>query len=230
MLASQLSFETDGAEIISGAVSLSDVDTILPAFGTSGHRPGARSLLLPQVIRDMVGEDGPMGRLAQRFCAPSDGPMRPVRVLLFDKTAETNWMVPWHQDRTIAVAERHDVAGFSSWNVKDGVTHVEPPIDLLARMVTLRLHLDETGPENGALDIVPGSHKAGRLPAADVVRLGRESSYVRCAAGVGDVLAMRLLTVHKSERATLVSRRRVLHVDYSADVLPEPLAWHARVQ
>ena len=34
-----------------------------------------------------------------------------VRGLLFDKTAEANWVVPWHQDVTIAVKERVDLEG-----------------------------------------------------------------------------------------------------------------------
>ena len=152
--------------------------------------------------------------------------MRPVRILLFDKTEATNWAVPWHQDRTIAVRERHDVVRFESWNVKDGVVHVEPPVGLLARMATLRPHLDDTGDDNGPLDILPGSHRLGRLPAAEVVRHGREQTCVRCAAGRGDVLAMRLLTLHRSDRSLRPSRRRVLHVDFSPDDLPTPLLWH----
>lgn len=127
----------------------------------------------------------------------------------------------------IAVQARHDVPGFENWNVKDGTTHVEPPVLLLQAMVTLRLHLDETEHDNGPLDILPGSHLLGRLPAAEAVRRGKEGPCVRCVVGRGDVLAMRLLTVHKSERSARASRRRVLHVDYSADDLPPPLLWQA---
>jgi hypothetical protein len=35
-----------------------------------------------------------------------------VRGLLFDKTPEANWGVPWHQDLTIAVKKRVEVPGF----------------------------------------------------------------------------------------------------------------------
>ena len=35
-----------------------------------------------------------------------------VRSILFDKTVESNWLVPWHQDRTIAVNQRIDISGF----------------------------------------------------------------------------------------------------------------------
>ena len=46
--------------------------------------------------------------------------MRPVRVLYFDKNPDANWAVPWHQDRTIAVAQRIDVPGYDMWSVKAG--------------------------------------------------------------------------------------------------------------
>jgi hypothetical protein len=31
----------------------------------------------------------------------------PVRSILFDKSADTDWGVPWHQDLTIAVQAKH---------------------------------------------------------------------------------------------------------------------------
>ncbi|MEQ1944879.1 phytanoyl-CoA dioxygenase family protein [Mesorhizobium sp. VNQ89] len=128
-------------------------------------------------------------------------------------------------DRTIAVAERHDVEGFGNWNVKNGMNHVEPPEVLLQGMLTLRLHLDDTGADNGALDIVPGSHKLGRVPANKVLGFARAVEAICCEAVAGEILAMRLTTIHKSERSANPTRRRVLHADYSGDKLPPPLTW-----
>lgn len=42
--------------------------------------------------------------------------LRPTRVVTFDKSETANWGVPWHQDRVIAVQERHDVDGFENWS------------------------------------------------------------------------------------------------------------------
>jgi hypothetical protein len=67
-------------------------------------------------------------------------------------------LVPWHQDRTIVVRERIKVDGFGPWSIKDGLLHVAPPYDMLARMVTLRVHLDAVPESNAPLLIVPGSH------------------------------------------------------------------------
>ena len=43
----------------------------------------------------------------------------PVRAIFFDKTAESNWRVPWHQDLAIAVAEKIETPGFTGWSIKD---------------------------------------------------------------------------------------------------------------
>ncbi len=63
---------------------------------------------------------------------------RPVRAILFDKTAATNWALGWHQDRTIVVRERREVPGFGPWTVKAGLLHVAPPFEVLAGMVSNR--------------------------------------------------------------------------------------------
>ena len=76
--------------------------------------------------------------------AAHSGPAtKPVRAVLFDKTEDANWSVAWHQDRTIAVRERREVANYGPWSVKDGATHVEPPFEMMRGMVTLRAHLDD---------------------------------------------------------------------------------------
>lgn len=58
--------------------------------------------------------------------------LRPTRMVGFSKSQAGNWGVPWHQDRVIAVAARHEVAGFENWSKKAGVWHCEPPLAVLA--------------------------------------------------------------------------------------------------
>lgn len=38
----------------------------------------------------------------------------PVRMLAFNKSRVKYWGVPWHQDRIIAVQNKHDMHGFSN--------------------------------------------------------------------------------------------------------------------
>lgn len=149
-----------------------------------------------------------------------------VRSILFDKTPQENWPVAWHQDTTLAVAGRAEIPGYGPWSIKDGVVHVQPPVPVLERMVTLRLHLDDTPSTQGALRVLAGSHRCGRLdgPAIREWRL-REARV--CACGPGDVLWMRPLLLHASSRAADPERRRrVLHFEFAPpDALDSRLRW-----
>ena len=154
------------------------------------------------------------------------GPPRPVRAIYFNKSSETNWLVAWHQDLTIAVTHQADVPGFGPWSTKDGVVHVQPPVELLQDMITLRLHLDDTDESNGALKVLPGSHVHGRLAAADIERLRGSIPEEICRAQRGDALLMRPLILHASGRSTSDRHRRILHIEYAGNDLPDGLHWN----
>lgn len=150
----------------------------------------------------------------------------PVRAIYFDKSSEANWLVPWHQDLTVAVRDRADVPGFDAWSTKDGIPHVQPPVGLLEQMLTVRLHLDDTGAFNGALRVLPGSHRLGRLSAKQIDELRARQAEVLCAACAGDALLMRPLLLHASSRSKSLRHRRILHIEYAAFDLPPGLHWH----
>lgn len=149
----------------------------------------------------------------------------PVKGTLFDKTPDANWKVAWHQDTTICVRERIEVAGFAAWSVKEGVVNVQPPDDVLSSIMTIRLHLDDCGADNGALRVLPGSHRFGRLSAEDIDRWRTEGTPITCAAGRGGALLMRPLTLHASSAAQKPGHRRVIHLEFTARGLPGGLAW-----
>jgi len=150
----------------------------------------------------------------------------PVRGIYFDKRPETNWLVAWHQDLTLAFKRQVEVSGFGPWSVKEGVPHVQPPMQLLERMLTVRLHLDDTDSSNGALRVLSGTHRLGRM-SAEAIRSCREThEEVLCEAEAGDVLLMRPLLRHASSRSSAPRRRRVLHIEFAGFPLPELLEWH----
>lgn len=149
----------------------------------------------------------------------------PVRSIFFDKTPETNWLVPWHQDLSIAAKPRIDVPGYGPWSIKDGVPHVQPPIQILETMVTVRLHLDDCNESNGALRVVPGSHLFGRLDAAGIAKVRSNQKEAFCSMQAGDALLMRPLLLHASSEAPAPLHRRVIHLEYSASQLPNGLEW-----
>lgn len=150
----------------------------------------------------------------------------PVRAIYFDKSPEANWLVPWHQDLTLAVRSRAEVPGFGPWSLKDGIPHVQPPVELLQKMLTLRIHLDDANEFNGALRVLPGSQRLGRLASEQIQELRAQQPDVLCAASAGDALLMRPLLLHASSRSAGTSHRRVLHIEYAAFALPPGLQWH----
>ncbi len=150
---------------------------------------------------------------------------RPVRAILFDKTATTNWALGWHQDRTIAVKERVPVDGFETWSIKSGMQHVEPPCALLSDMVTLRVHLDPVPATNAPLLIAPGSHRLGRIPEEDVRDVVQRCGTFACLADPGDIWLYATPILHASDAATSPVHRRVLQVDFAVGKLPGGLEW-----
>ncbi len=150
-----------------------------------------------------------------------------VRGILFDKSHDANWHVGWHQDRAIAVRERLDAPGFGPWSVKAGVSHVEPPTRVLERMLTVRLHLDDCDVDNGALRVLPGTHRLGKLDDHERGRVIEAHHAQVCEARAGDALLMRPLLMHASSPNRSGRRRRVVHIEYAAESLPSGLTWHA---
>lgn len=150
---------------------------------------------------------------------------RAVRAVMFDKTAADNWMVAWHQDRTICVRERIETPGFGPWSVKQGLTHVAPPVAVLEGMATLRLHLDDCGPDNAPLLAALGSHRLGRVAAPEAAERAAAFPILECLAATGDIWAYSTPILHASARAARPARRRVLQLDYAAADLPGGLRW-----
>ena len=175
-----------------------------------------------RAIQPHLAIDGCVGRTVRPLLG-SDA--RPVRAILFDKSPVANWQLGWHQDRTIHVRERHEVPGFGPWTIKRGRTHVEPPVELLGSMMTLRVHLDDVPLDNAPLLIAPGTHRLGLVPDRSVDAVAEQAGPVACVAVAGDVWVYSTLILHASKRAERPKRRRVLQVDYAACELPIPLLW-----
>jgi hypothetical protein len=155
----------------------------------------------------LLAPERAIGQIAVDRIGPA---ARPVRAVLFDKTPATNWALGWHQDRTIAVRERHDVPGYGPWSKKAGTIHAEPPFDVI---------------ENAPLLIAPGSHRMGRIVETELGAVVDRCGSAACLAQRGDIWAYSTPIVHASSASTSHGHRRVLQVDYAASALPAPLAW-----
>lgn len=190
--------------------------------GVRVKQGGERQVLRRCPLLTELVKEGALAQLANELLGKNS---RPVRSLYFDKNPEANWKVPWHQDLTITVTERQDVVGYGPWSEKGGSPHVQPPAEILEQMVALRLHLDDCPEENGALRVLAGTHRLGKLEASAIQQARREYEEVVAQAQAGDVLAMWPLALHASSPATVPARRRVFHVEYAAVELPPPLCW-----
>ena len=216
-----LNLRDHGAECFRGALSATLGDLRAALAGLPSEQAGIR-IHRVAALRPFLASDGPIGSIAAGVLGAGS---RAVRTILFDKTEATNWSLAWHQDRTICVWERVEVDGFGPWTTKGGMQHVAPPFDLLSRMVTLRVHLDDVPPTNAPLLIAPGSHRHGRVPESDVEEVVRRCGTYACLAEAGDVWLYATPILHASEAATQRAHRRVLQVDYAAEALPGGLKW-----
>lgn len=221
--------ERDGYAITGPLLGGATVNGLIEAFeaAATGHKRHALRNLFHEVpaVVDLL-RAAPIRQLVTRCLGPE---ACAVRAIFFDKTADANWKVAWHQDRTIAVRERRTVPGFGPWSVKAGVIDVEPPVDVLAQMVTLRVHLDETDKSNGPLRVIPGSHRWGRLDADVIAERRRAVGEVVCCVPRGGVMVMKPLLLHASAPATTPRHRRVVHLEFAAFPLPGGLAWRDQI-
>ncbi len=139
----------------------------------------------------------------------------PYRATLFDKSAAANWLVAWHQDTALPLRERRELSGWGSWSMKEGVIYAHAPASALARILALRVHLDDSTAQNGPLRVLPGTHKLGVLSDEKIRQLALEISPVGCIVAQGGVLAMKPLLVHSSSKTQTNSSRRILHIEYA---------------
>ena len=148
-----------------------------------------------------------------------------VRVIFFDKTPEKNWLVTWHQDKTVALNQKFDLDGWGRWTLKDGTHHVQPPVEVLDQMITFRLHLDPANDENGCLKVIPSSHENGILKQKQIDKIVSEKDHVSCVVNAGDAVIMRPHILHASSKAIVLDHRRIVHVEFSSFELPVGICW-----
>ena len=149
-------FEDIGYGVIEGVLDGNEVEELIEEIGLivakqekqeTGKRKGGG-----YAIRDLLGES----KMLQCFASSEklkkvargmlgevglEGQVMCVNAIFFDKNEDANWLVPLHQDLTICVDRRHDFEGYGPWSVKEGVDCVQPPVEILEGIVTLRIHL-----------------------------------------------------------------------------------------
>jgi hypothetical protein len=207
----------DGFAIVPGVFDGGELDAIARELGAESlrrSRAGARHLLsIPAV--GALARDSRLMTLAGDVlgCEPV-----PFGATLFDKSRDANWLVVWHQDTALPLVERREVVGWGPWSEKAGVVYAHAPATALSKIVALRVHLDDSTPENGPLRVLAGTHTLGVLTDAQIHDAARRIEPVACTVERGGVIVMRPLIVHASSKVTAAASRRVLHFEYAAAV------------
>jgi ectoine hydroxylase-related dioxygenase (phytanoyl-CoA dioxygenase family) len=224
-------FEQDGFQIINSLVSENECHRLAveltPLFeqqikSSKNRIGGIRNLLRTNsFVSNFSKSPAVLGLLGQA----TGKRVFPVRAIFFDKNPDANWLVPWHQDLAIAVKKQIETNGFTGWSVKNGTLHVHPPEEILAGMIALRLHLDDCAADNGALKVITGSHLAGKISSSEIPRWADKRDQIICEVRRGGALLMRPLLLHASSPAETPKHRRVLHIEYASQKLPNGLEW-----
>ncbi|UFH33279.1 phytanoyl-CoA dioxygenase family protein [Chryseobacterium sp. C-71] len=150
-----------------------------------------------------------------------------VKSIYFDKPEKSNWYVAYHQDLTISVDKKLELENFGPWTTKQNQFAVQPPLDILENIFTIRIHLDDTDENNGALKVVPKSHSKG-IYRPETIDWDVETETI-CNVNKGGVMIMKPLLLHGSNRTTNGKKRRVIHIEFSDRELPDELQWSERM-
>jgi len=148
-----------------------------------------------------------------------------TKSIYFDKPEKSNWFVAYHQDLTISVDKKIEIENFENWTIKQNQFAVQPPKEILENNFTIRIHLDNTTKDNGALKVISESHSKGIFR---VENLQTENETI-CEVEKGGIMIMKPLLFHASNKTTNNERRRVIHIEFSNQILPDGLEWSEKI-
>lgn len=161
-------------------------------------------------------------KLLRKLCREE---MFPVKAFVLDKTQGNNWTIPWHQDLKIAVKKQIETQGYQNWSTEAGIPHVQPPAEVMRKLITLRLHFDNCDETNGAINVIPGSHVEGIIPQREIPAILEGNKKVLCSVKRFGIMFMNPLILHDSPYSTCSRSRRILQIEYGYN-LGNGLQWH----
>lgn len=212
-------FDHQGFEIVEGVLGSADCDALASELPLSAADAGRRDLL----------QLAPFATPAQLLKQTTSlrhlllDTQVAVQCSLFAKGNDRNWLVAPHQDLSVPLHERIESPRYVGWSLKQGVWFAQPPIAVLEQLVAVRIQLDHESERTGPLQVVPGSHRGGRLESRPGLRAGRAMQ--PCIVGRGGVVVLRPLLLHASCKAVSALPRRVLHFVFGPRDLPDGATW-----
>ena len=227
-------FLANGFAIVDGVYSTEEVDKLLQQITQANSnkatfRKSADLFAIRQFLKEVpVAVDTIFNDNLKTVLTPLLGDKYfVVKSIYFDKPQASNWYVSYHQDLTISVDQKLSLNGFDLWTVKQNQFAVQPPIEILQNVVTVRIHLDDTDENNGALKVIPKSHLKG-IYRPETIDWATEHE-VSCNVSKGGIMLTKPLLLHSSGRTTNNRQRRVIHIEFSNQELPTELSWAERM-
>jgi ectoine hydroxylase-related dioxygenase (phytanoyl-CoA dioxygenase family) len=89
--------------------------------------------------------------------------------------------------------------------------------------------LDHCTSENGALKVIEKSHKHGVI-AIEEWKQDKPGTERICEVPLGGIQLMKPLTLHSSYRTENNQHRRVIHLEFTDQELPEGLEWNEAIR
>jgi hypothetical protein len=148
-----------------------------------------------------------------------------LRAVAFRKDADANWFVPAHQDRSIPVPSPALLPGFDRLTRKDGGWQAEAPLAILQAMRNCRIFVDRCTVDDGPLEVIPGSHRRGRIEQAEIPSIA--GTWLPLTGEAGDLVVLSPLLLHRSRRATEPNGRRVMQLECIPAVMATALGLEA---
>ncbi|WP_298393435.1 phytanoyl-CoA dioxygenase family protein [Flavobacterium sp.] len=105
---------------------------------------------------------------------------------------------------------------------------LQSPIEILEQNFTIRIHIDHTTKENGALKVLNNSHKKGIIRTEQYA--SNNETETICEVEKGGIMIMKPLLFHASNKTTNNERRRVIHIEFSNQNLPNNLEWSEKTK
>jgi len=207
-------------EIIEMGIMLDSIDTSKSVFRKSEDLFAIRQFLkeVPQIKKRIFNN-----RFKNVLNTIAGGDYFLVKSIYFDKPEKSNWFVSYHQDLTISVDSKQNIEDFNHWTSKHNQFAVQPTIDIIENIITLRIHLDNTDENNGALKVIENSHSKKIYRPETIDFMIEKETF--CNVNAGGIMIMKPLLLHGSNRTTNTKRRRVIHLEFANKQLPEPLQW-----
>jgi ectoine hydroxylase-related dioxygenase (phytanoyl-CoA dioxygenase family) len=212
-----------GFGILHGVFSQQGVDYLLTEMASLEKRPApekpqnllrmspmvasvANHPALVPVIRDILGSKA-----------------RPFTAFFLDKTPDSNWQIPWHQNLRLPVAAS---AQGTVPEIAHGVPQIIADAAYLDEVLIARISLDDQTAENGALEFIPGTHRTGILLPEALEQITQTKSVLSPDLAVGSIFLFKALLLHRSRPSQNDAHRRVLQIEYSANCAPAGFSWY----